>query len=69
MEAFIAEEMKSYGEKLQQQQEKRRHYGPCGGDFQIVNGVQNRVMDMTLKVTSLETILLTLPRFLKEITE
>jgi hypothetical protein len=69
MEAFIAEEMKNYKEKLQGQQEKRRHYGSCGGDFQIVNGVQNRVMDMTLNVTALETILLTLPKFLKEIVE
>ena len=66
METFIAEEMKNYGEKLQEQRKQHSH---CGGQFQLVSALQNRVGDLSLKVNTLETILFTLPKFLKEITE
>jgi DNA-binding MarR family transcriptional regulator len=69
MEAFITDEMKTYEEKLREQQEQRRHSGSCGGNFQIVDQVQRRQQELILKVTTLETILFALPKFLKEINE
>ena len=68
MEAFITEEMKNYEEKLREYHQRHRHHGNLG-NFQVVSDVQRRQQELILKVTSLETILLSLPKFFKEIVE